>query len=163
MRESAITRAKYSTRAHITHYPLERLLPDGACLAFNVVGRILSLLVVNAQGMPEVVEQCSIAPAETLILLPMLEMYPDYCPYEVLYASVTYGNASEESVGASRTYLQDVLDGGTSGRAWDRAFRPIVNVVTRLRPRLYTFHLTISSVREAGYSFQVRDDKKPWT
>src|SRR5229473_7867599 len=65
------------------------------------------------------------------LLLPLLEQYPHYCPYEVLWASFH-----------ARTRLQWAREEGY----WDEEMRPLRNMLSRARLKLQEMGLDIVSL-----------------
>jgi len=76
-----------------------------------------------------------------------LQMYPHYCPYEVLLASFNCGNTSEATVDRFRLRLQEAQFAGV----WDYEMRPVRNILSRTRFKLRDFGIEISSILETGY------------
>lgn len=129
----------------IRHLCLQDALPNGYRLALNTALGTLSCLSLEKEE-PQLLAQQQFTASEMSILLPLLESYPYYCPYEVLYASFYNGNVSDIIVARCRQRLQMAQDIGT----WDQEMRPVRNVLSRTRLKLRTFGLNVSSILETG-------------
>jgi hypothetical protein len=84
---------------------------------------------------------------EICVLMPLLDAYPYYCPYEVLLAGFSFGRVTEVTVARSRQRLQEALEEGV----WDQEMRPVRNILSRTRFKTRTFGIEISSILETGY------------
>jgi hypothetical protein len=122
------------------------LLPASHTLVLN---RKLGTLSYLSKGTdhPRLVMQQQFTTSELSLLLPLLELYPDYCPYEVMFASFYNGTITEETVELCRQRLYEALERGT----WDQQLRPLRNVLSRTRMKLRAFGIDISSILETGY------------
>ena len=122
------------------------LLPAGHTLVLN---RALGTLSYLSKGVerPRLVMQQQFTSSELSLLLPLLELFPDYCPYEVMFASFYNGTITEETVELCRQRLYEALERGT----WDQQLRPLRNVLSRTRMKLRAFGIDISSILETGY------------
>ena len=128
----------------IVHFLLSGLLQEGLVLALGIETRTLSLL---AQG-PLVLNQVQLSDTELLVLKPIFETFPHYCPYEVLLASVTSPTPTQSAISRCRLRLYEAQVSGT----WTQELRPIRRALTSLRGKLYDFNLEISTIRERGCS-----------
>ena len=81
------------------------------------------------------------------VLLPLIEQFPYYCPYEVIYASFYNGNVQERTVARCRQRLLEAMEEGI----WDQEMRPVRNVLSRTRLKMRSFGFDISSILETGY------------
>jgi len=124
----------------------EELLPAGHTLVLNKKLGTLSYLSKGTDH-PRLVMQQQFTTSELSLLLPLQELYPDYCPYEVLFASFYNGTITEETVELCRQRLYEALERGT----WDQQLRPLRNVLSRTRVKLRAFGIDISSILETGY------------
>jgi hypothetical protein len=134
----------------IRHFSLQDALPTGHKLALNMALGTLSYLSLENEA-PQLVAQQQFTDSEMSILLPLLDSYPYYCPYEVLYASFYNGNVNDIIVARCRQRLQMAMDIGT----WDQEMRPVRNVLSRTRLKLRTFGLNVSSILETGCILRV--------
>ena len=128
----------------IVHFPLSGLLQEGLIIALGIETRTVSLL---AEG-PLVLNQVQLSDTELLIIKPIFEIFPHYCPYEVLLASVTSPAPTQAAVARCRLRLQEAQNSGT----WTQELRPIRRALSSLRGKLYDFNLEISTIRERGCS-----------
>ena len=130
----------------IMYFAPEGLLPAGHTLVLN---RKLGTLSYLSKGTdrPRLVMQQQFTSSELSLLLPLLELFPDYCPYEVMFASFYNGTITDETVKLCRQRLYDALERGT----WDQELRPLRNVLSRTRMKLRPFGIDISSILETGY------------
>jgi hypothetical protein len=128
----------------ITHFSLPDLLPPGQTLALNRGTRTLSLL---SEG-PMLIMDQQFSANEMSMLVPLLESYPHYCPYEVLLAHISSHTITPASIERCRQRLQEALSRGT----WQQELRPIRRALSSLRSKLHLFDLEISNVRELGCS-----------
>jgi hypothetical protein len=140
----------------IRHFSLQDALPAGHTLALNIQLGTLSYISSGGE-VPQLVAQQQFTASELSILLPMLDSYPYYCPYEVLYASFYNGNITEMIVARCRQRLQNALEIGT----WDQEMRPVRNVLSRTRLKLRTFGLNITSILETGCILRLMPAEMP--
>jgi hypothetical protein len=122
------------------------LLPVGHTLVLN---RALGTLSYLSKGVdrPQLVMQQQFTSSELSLLLPLFELFPDYCPYEVMFASFYNGAITDETIELCRQRLYEALERGT----WDQQLRPLRNVLSRTRMKLHAFGIDISSILETGY------------
>jgi len=132
------------SEVNVPHFSLQGLLPEGQILALHSEVRTLSLL---GQG-PELLRQQQFSDSELRVLKAILEVFPFYCPYEVLLASVTTHTINTSNIDQSRQKLQLARDRGE----WRQELRPVRRALSSLRYKLHIFHLEISIVREGGCS-----------
>jgi hypothetical protein len=129
----------------VVHFVLTGLLPHGHTLAFHrFLGTLSHLTLVQEQ--PRMLEEQLFSTTEVSLLLPLLEQYPHYCPYEVLRASF-HGSTSEKAIARARTRLQQAREEGY----WDEEMRPLRNMLSRARLKLQEMGLDIVSLFETGY------------
>jgi hypothetical protein len=126
------------------------LLPAGHTLVLNRALGTLSYLTKGADR-PRLVMQQQFTSSELSLLLPLLELFPDYCPYEVMFASFYNGTITDETVELCRQRLYEALEKGT----WDQQLRPLRNVLSRTRMKLRPFGIDISSILETGYMLMI--------
>jgi hypothetical protein len=134
--------------AAIMHFSLQDSLPAGHILALNTTFGTLSYLVADGAGMPRLLRQEQFTNTEMSVLLPMLELFPYYCPYEVLYANFySGGKAGEEQIAEAREHLDTAMEDGV----WDQEMRPVRCALSRTRLKMRTFNVDISSILATGY------------
>ena len=130
----------------ILHFSLQGLLPVGHTLALNPSLGTLSHIVMN-HDRPQMIMEQQFSNSEISVLLPLLESYPYFCPYDVLLASFTYGKVTDAAIERCRQHLQEAQEEGV----WDQEMRPMRNVLSRTRFKTRTFGIEISSILETGY------------
>jgi len=128
----------------ITHFRLQGLLPQNQALALNLSTRTLSLL---AEGPQQIMEQ-QFSANEMRMMVPIIESFPHYCPYEVLLSYISTNNVTPASIAHSRQCLQEALNCGT----WQQELRPVRRALSSLRRKLHKFDLEISTIRQRGCS-----------
>ena len=126
------------------------MLPEGQTLVLNTALGTLSLLS-NGETLPRLLIQQQFTCSELSLLLPLLEQFPHYCPYEVMFASFYNGAITEDTIERCRIQLQEALEDG----CWDQQLRPVRNVLSRIRFKLRGFGLDIMSILETGYILMV--------
>jgi hypothetical protein len=132
----------------IMHFKMAGLLPEGQTLALNTRLGTLALLATNPEtSHPTLLAEQQFSSSEMSVLVPLLQMYPHYCPYEVLLASFNCGDTSEATVDRFRLRLQEAQFAGV----WDYEMRPVRNILSRTRFKLRDFGIEISSILETGY------------
>ena len=133
----------------IRYFPLQGALPEGQILVLNTELATLSLLSRGeAEGaLPRLLIQQQFTASELSLLTPLLEQFPHYCPYEVMFASFYNGVITEHTIERCRIQLQEAQDAGV----WDQQMRPVRNVLSRIRFKLRGFGLDIVSILETGY------------
>jgi hypothetical protein len=134
------------TTEEVLHFSLQGLLPVGHTLALNTTLGTLSHLVIK-QDRPHMLMEQQFTTSEICVLMPLLEAYPYYCPYEVLLASFTSGRVTETTIARCRTRLMEAQEAGV----WDQEMRPVRNVLSRTRLKTRAFGIEISSILETGY------------
>ncbi len=139
----------------IRYFPLQGTLPEGQTLVMNTALGTLSLLS-NGDVMPRLLIQQQFTASELSLLLPLLEQFPHYCPYEVMFASFYNGVITEATIERCRIQLQNALEDG----CWDQQLRPVRNVLSRIRFKLRGFGLDIVSILETGYILMITTRSK---
>ena len=127
---------------NVLHFYLPDLMPDTQKLALNLETRTLSLL---ADG-PQLVAEQQLSANELRLIVPILEYFPYYCPYEVLFAYLTSEIVTSTTIDHCHKYLQGAQDQGN----WQQEIRPVRRAISSLRSKLDCFQLRISTVRERG-------------
>lgn len=130
------------------YYPLPGLLPDGHMLALNTQLDLLSHLApAETTRWPRLLVQEHFTANEIHLLVPLLDNYPGYCPYEAIWASFTTGRITEETLARARLRLQEAHFAGVR----DYEMKPLRNVLSRVRLKLRRFHIEVRSIIEVGY------------
>ena len=128
----------------IVHFSLPGLLPSDQKLALNLEMRTLSLM---REG-PILIQELLFSVNEMQVLVPILDSFPHYCPYEILLASLSSNHVTSASIARCRQRLQEARDCGE----WQQELRPIRRALSSLRVKLHRCNLEISNVRERGCS-----------
>ncbi len=136
----------------ILHFSFQGAMPQGHTLALNMEFGTLSHLVCDESRVPRLVQQEQFTNTEMSVLMPLLEQFPYYCPYEVLYASFYGGGKTDETrIEEAREHLEDALEEGM----WDQEMRPIRCALSRTRVKMRTFGVDISSILATGYILMI--------
>jgi hypothetical protein len=135
----------------IRHFPLPGLIPEGFTFALNIPLGTLSLLAPSDDG-PVLCMQQQFTNSEVCVLLPLLQLYPHYCPYEVMLAHFNSRNVDEQIIVKSRNRLQEAQALGI----WEYEMRPVRNVLSRTRLKMHSFNIDIMSILETGYVLMYR-------
>lgn len=139
----------------ILHFSLQDSLPARHTLVLNTAFGTLSYLSCDEVGMPRLLKQEQFTNTELSVLMPLLELFPYYCPYEVLYASFYGGGkANEESIASARDHLDQAMAEGN----WDQEMRPVRCALSRTRLKMRTFNVDISSILSTGYILLISSD-----
>ncbi len=138
------------TQEYIRYFPFTGALPQGHTLVLDLVLGTLSELALCNEGPRQVMKQ-QFTTSELSLLVPLLESYPYFCPYELMFASFYNGEVTDELLEQCRRRLQVALEGDN----WDVVMRPIRNVLSRIRFKLRPFGIDISSLLETGYLLKV--------
>lgn len=132
----------------IIHFEMAKLLPGEQLLALNTKFGILTLLASQPETPhPLVLGEQQFSVNEIRVLLPLLQLYPRYCPYEVMLASFNCGNTSEATVERFRIRLEEAR----FADVWDYEMRPTRNILSRTRLKLRELGIEVSSILETGY------------
>ncbi len=123
----------------LLYFSLPGLLPDDPTLMVNPTIGTAILLCNEVSGRARVVTQ-QFSPNGIRVLIPLLQAYPDYCPYDVLLASL-FPLSLEEG----RKHLQE---------AWAATIRPVRRAIGSIMPGLAAFGLKAYSLRGLGYVLQ---------
>lgn len=133
-------------------YDLSQVRPGHLLVVNNQMFGQQSIVSMQGGEKHVLVAQGLFSGSELSLLLPLVESLPDYCPYEVLYASFFFGSTSAQAVEKARETILDIMDEG--GPQWDQLVRPLRNVMTRVRYKLRPFRLEIVSFLHTGYLLQ---------
>ena len=121
----------------LLHLALDGLLQAQQILVVNPSIRTATLLSHAPDGEAQVIAQQHFSPNGMLVLVPLLQSYPYYCPYEVLLASLFSLSLDE-----ARRQLQDIRD---------IAIRSVRRAIGSLIAGLRALGLQVRSIRNAGY------------
>jgi hypothetical protein len=121
----------------LLRFPLEGLLPADQTLVLNLSMRTATLFSAPADGEAQVLSQQRFTPNGIRVLLPLLEAYPRYCPYDVLVASLL-----SLTLAQARQMLRD---------SWEVAMRPVRRAISGIMDGLHALGLSVRSLRKAGY------------
>ena len=136
------------TEEAISHFEMTGLLPEDQTLAMNTRLGTLALLTSDpATVHPLILAEQQFSSSEMSVLVPLLQSYPHYCPYEVLLSNFNSGTTTEASIERFRLRLQEAQFAGV----WDYEMRPVRNILSRTRFKLRDFCVEISSIIEIGY------------
>jgi hypothetical protein len=132
----------------IFHFSLQGALPPGHALVLNLEFGTLFYLECWDSTQPRLVQQQQLTRTEISVLLPLLEFFPYYCPYEFLYASF-YGDGqvNEANTADARRHLQEAEQDGM----WHQEMRPVRCALSRTRQKVRSFGIDISSLLATGY------------
>ncbi len=125
---------------------LEGLFPANQTLVVNPTKRTVILFSHTPGRKPQVVAQHQFSPNGMRVLVPLLQAYPHYCPYDVLLASL-----GSMSLDEARRQMQDF---------WEIAIRPVRRAITGLKGGLRDFGLQVRSIWSAGYLVEARATKR---
>src|SRR6516225_11849203 len=131
----------------VVYYSLPNLVKGSHRLILHKERRTLSLISHDDSG-PSLLQQEILSDSELQIIVPILNVFPHYCPYEVLLASIISRTTVESTVTNWRFRLLEAHSKGT----WQQEIRPLRRALTSLRRKLYSFGLEISTIREKGCS-----------
>ncbi len=122
----------------LLHFSSTDLFPPNHTLVINIAMRTGTLFYTEpGEGKPRIIRQQQFSPNGIRVLLPLLQSYPHYCPYNVLLASLF-----PLSLEASNQQLQE---------EWEMAIRPVRRAIGSIMASLRLFGLTVHSLRGAGY------------
>jgi hypothetical protein len=141
-----IAHSSLSGEVDILHFSLKGLLPDGQSLVLHVSHGTLSLLSCQG-GVPRMLAQQQFTTSELMVLFPLLDAFPYYCPYEVLLASHATGHVNERSIAQAKKRL---LDAKVAGQ-WDQEVHAVRSLLSRARLKMRVFGIAMPSIEETGY------------
>lgn len=122
---------------HLLRLPLNGLLPAYHTLIIDPVMRTVSLLSQPPEEEAQILVQRHFSPNGMCVLVPLLQAYPHYCPYDVLLASLY-----PQSLDEARRQLRE---------NWDLMIRPIRRAIGSIVAGLRAFGLAVRSIRSVGY------------
>nr|BBH88965.1 hypothetical protein KTC_37160 [Thermosporothrix sp. COM3] len=155
-RKSKAATCEVKKDPEILHFSLQDALPTGHILALNTKFGTLSYLAYDGDRL-QMIAQEQFTGTEMSVLLPLLDMFPYFCPYEALYASFYNGRVSEEAVAQARRHLNRAQE----ENSWDQEMRPIRDALSRTRLKLKHFGFDISSILSTGYILLVSATPMP--
>lgn len=139
-----------SENHEMLYFSLDDTLPAGHILVLNTALGTLSYISKGVER-PRLEIQQQFTTGELSLLRPLLELFPHYCPYEVMFASFYNGAITDETLEQCRQRLYEALEDGS----WDQQLRPLRNVLSRTRMKLRPFGIDISSILETGYILMI--------
>lgn len=142
MQKTQLIQLKEKEQTKILHFSLPTLLPVGHTLALNLDTRTLSLL---ADG-PQLIMEQQFSFNELSVIVPILESFPYYCPYEELLAHISSSSVTQATITRCSQRLEEAQNRGTL----QEELRPIRRALSSLRVKLHDFDMGISNVRERG-------------
>src|SRR5947209_5800328 len=89
----------------ILHFSLQGALPPGHILTLHRSLGILSYIITDGDQ-PRLVAQQQFTGNEMSLLLPLLDAYPYYCSYELLFAHFYHTRVTEQVIERCRERLQ---------------------------------------------------------
>lgn len=142
----------------ILHYSLIGLLKDTEILAIYKPASLVILMGMDENYKKPILHEANnLTLAEISLLLPLLENYPYFVPYENLLASLDTNNTyTDIDVDHARIKLEEAQEDGY----WDQEIRPVRNALSRLRLKIKRFNIDIGSIFETGYQLQTISAKK---
>ncbi len=138
------------TKDVFLHFSLQDALPSGHVLVINRKLGTLSHIAAKDEQIWLLGEQQFTA-SEMNVLLPLLDSFPFYSPYEVLFAHFYADDVTEHVITQTRKQLQKAQEEGT----WDQEMRSVRTTLSRTRLKLRMLGLNISSILETGYILRV--------
>ncbi|MGH2496575.1 MAG: hypothetical protein ACRDIV_17895 [Ktedonobacteraceae bacterium] len=140
----------------IRHYTLD-LLPTGHTLTMNILLGTVSLIARDESlPYPRMIAEQQFTLSEASLLIPLLNAYPYYCPYEVMLASFDHRLITDATIERCRRRLQEAQEEGV----WDSAMRPVRNVLSRTRLKMRNVGIEIASILEIGYCLMALPTRK---
>ena len=121
----------------LRRFPLEGLLPADQTLVLNLSMRTATVFSAPPDGEVQMLAQQRFSPNGVRVLLPLLEAYPSYCPYDALVASLL-----SLTLDQARQMLRD---------SWEVAMRPVRRAISGMMDGLHALGLSVRSLRKAGY------------
>lgn len=119
------------------HFSLPGFIEQDQTLVVNVTLRTAILFCHHPGSQIRLVTQQKLTPHGIRALVPLLQAYPHYCPYDVLLASLFPLPLQEGD-----QYQDD---------AWEKKIRALRRAIGSLQEGLRVFGLKVSSVLGSGY------------
>jgi hypothetical protein len=132
------------------HFSLQDALPSGHVFVINRKLGTLAHIATKDEHVRLLGEQ-QFTVSEMNVLLPLLDAFPFYSPYEVLYAHFYSDDVTEQVITRTRTDLQKAQEEGT----WDQEMRSVRTTLSRTRLKLRVLGLNVSSILETGYILRI--------
>jgi hypothetical protein len=146
-----------SREGDLCFFSLEGLLPPGQALSVNTSYLIISLVSTNSvNGNNPILQQQSLTQTQMRLLLVLLESSPNFCPQEILRASLfcSYSGllarlfSSEIAARAEwQTTIEEqrlLLRRAQELGVWKKELKPLYNALSKLRSKLRPFGLQIA-------------------
>lgn len=130
----------------ILHFSLDGLLPEEHTLAIDLTTEVMALLTLRSDRCFLLSTQ-QLTPGERYVLIPLLESYPYFCTYELLFASYNSTHPTEAAIERCRKQLHAAEETGT----WDQLVRPMRGNLSRVRFKLRLIGLDVVSLLSTGY------------
>lgn len=145
----------------IRYFVLPGLLDEQQVLAFNPQLGSLCLLASSSADAPRprLLAEQQFTEQEVCLLLPVLETYPLFCPYEVMLAHFNAKTVTTADIERCRKQLNRARAQG-NGR-WDVELRPVRNALSRARLKFRVFGITFTSILETGYMLRPLASREP--
>lgn len=121
----------------LLHLPLAGLLPDNQKLVINPTARTVILFAQTSPGEADVATVQQFSPNGMRVLIPLLQAYPNYCPYETLLVALFSVTLDE-----ARRQLREIRK---------IVLRSVRRAIGSLASGLRAFGLRVRSVRDTGY------------
>jgi hypothetical protein len=150
LREDITTTTLKPDEENILHFSLQGALPEGHTLALNTAYGTLSYLSCE-NNRPLLLLQEQFTSSEVSVLMPLLESFPYYCPYEVMFAHFYNGKVTDRTIERCRRHLLEAQEAGL----WDQEMRPVRSALSRTRIKLRLFGIDISSILATGYILMI--------
>ncbi|HVB23438.1 MAG TPA: hypothetical protein VNG51_15975 [Ktedonobacteraceae bacterium] len=131
--------------AAILHVRLPGLLPMGRVLALHQTLSVLLCLACECeQGEPLL--QCVelLTPKEARALVPLLQSYPAYAPYALVWAGM-------EGIPVAEAQAQVHVAQSQGEQSWVAFIQPVRSLLSGLRRTLHRCDLDIVAVLQKGY------------
>ncbi len=128
--------------ANLIRFSLPDLLPAGHSLVVHP--NLLIVTLIRQEGTEaQIVQQCKLSVNGIAVLLPLVQLAPDYCPYHVLLASLfpNLGSADDFAHTLQRADGEDL----------SYVMRPLRRAIRSLVGCLRMFGLEVHSLRGNGY------------
>src|SRR5579884_3515710 len=107
-KQAASSTKKTREPEKIAYFSFAGALPEGHTLVLNLALGTLSELAICESG-PRLLTQQQFTTSELSLLVPLLESYPYFCPYELMFARFYNGEVTEEILEQCRRRLQVAL------------------------------------------------------